>query len=155
MRTNNRQLREAIVALAVLVPLILLGIASAFSGYSAPTEGEWFNSSWNFRIKVEINTTSINATDWPIEIPINFSDMTGNTTLVFDNNSLRVLEYNTTTWKVIHEVPSQFDPELGYHNMTNSFGEIVFNMNGTTPPDSKREMFLVFTTQKIDQRWYQ
>src|SRR3972149_3833284 len=107
----KNQSREIMILLSVSAVLILLGITFAFSGYSEPTEGEWFNTTWNYRIKVEINTTSTNATDWPIEIPINFSDMIGQTRS-FDNNSLRVYEYNSTG-KILREVPSQFDPELG------------------------------------------
>ena len=77
MRGRNFRAAEIqmFLILTFALVLVIFGTAAAFSGYGAPTNGVWFNRSWNYRIRVEINTTSANVTDWPIEIAINFSDV--------------------------------------------------------------------------------
>jgi hypothetical protein len=60
-----------------------------------------------------------NRTDWPIEHAINFTDF--NLQGAFDNNSVRVIEFNSTT-NTSSEVVSQFDKDEDYDNATNAYG---------------------------------
>jgi uncharacterized membrane protein len=146
MIINRKSSGKTKITIALVVGILLLSfglISFAFPGYSAPTEGEWLNTSWHYRMRVEINTTVVNTTDWPLEFWVNFSDMVNDTGFVFDNNSVRVYEYNATG-KMINEIVSQFDPELGYNNTVNAAGDVVFSLNGTTMPITKRIFYVYF-----------
>lgn len=138
-----------IAFLVFVVAAILLNTGFAFPGFSDPTEGEWFNTSWHYRMRVEINSTAVARTDWPVELSLNFSDMLPGGT--FDNNSIRVIEYNNTG-DILHEVPSQFDPGDGYNNVTNAIGEVVFIMNGTTSANTKRIFYVYFDIAENNQK---
>ncbi len=136
-----KRLAAFIIAAALLAgSLMFLNAGAAFSGYGNATSGEWFNTSWHFRSMISINSTVVNRTNWPVEMQINFSDMLpeGN----FDNNSIRVIEYNSTG-SILGEIPSQFDPGDGYSTF-NAVGELVFIMNGTTPTNATRIFYLYF-----------
>ena len=131
------------VALAIVFVLSFALTTFAFGGFSAPTDGEWYNISWQYRQRIEINTTASNVTNWPIEMIVNFTDlMPGGT---FDNNSIRLVEYNLTG-KIMYEVPVQFDKDSGYNNATNAYGEIIFITNGTTQANARRIFYLYFDT---------
>ena len=135
----------ALIAIALTVGFILTFTLAtfAFGGYSDPTDGEWYNISWQYRQRIEINTSAVNVTNWPIEMQINFTDLLPGGT--FDNSSIRLIEYNLTG-KVLHEVPVQFDKDDGYDNATNAYGELIFIMNSTTLPNSKRVFYVYFDT---------
>ncbi len=109
---------------------------------------DWWNFRWNYRINVTIDTTDYIRTDYPIEYIINFtkklSDV-GCSGCIFDNNSVRVIEYNATG-NIIYEISSQFDETYGYNSQTNAVGEVVWILNGTTPPDTKKYFYIYFDT---------
>lgn len=108
----------------------------------------WWNSNWNYRIGITINTTDYNRTNYPIEYSINFTEELSNAcsgTCVFDNNSVRVIEYNETRG-LIQEVNSQFDEASNYNNQTNAIGEVVWLLNKTTLENTKRYYFIYFDT---------
>ncbi len=124
-----------------LVVLTIFGLTHAFGGYSDPTDAEWLNTTWHFRMRVEINTTEINMTDWPVELFMNFTDLIDSGT--FDNNSVRVYEYNSTG-RMLSEITSQFDKGEFYNSTANAVGDVVFLLNGTTMPHSKRIFYIYY-----------
>ncbi|MCX6815330.1 MAG: hypothetical protein NT120_00575, partial [Candidatus Aenigmarchaeota archaeon] len=140
LRQNNAAFYLA-MALFIIAFILVSGITSAFGGYSVPTEGEWYNTSWNYRIKLEINSTAVNRTNWPVEITLNFTNLLPSGT--FDNNSIRVFEYNYSG-KIKYEIPSQFDKDDYYNNVTNALGELVFLMNGTTLANTTRIFYVYY-----------
>jgi hypothetical protein len=104
------------IYLVVVVSLVFIflfyGIAGAFIGFGQPTNGNWYNISWHYRIRIEINTTQYSVVDWPVEKQINFSELMPSGT--FDINSIRVFEY-TEAGLLSQEVPSQFDVDDGFN----------------------------------------
>ena len=108
-------------------------------------QANWWNSSWTFRLNVNL-TCVLNYSNRLIEYPVNFTSLLSQTSVVggnFDNNSIRVLEWIdlTTTY---NEMPSQFDPSSTYNNLTNAVGTLCWVMNGTTLPGTTRYYFIYF-----------
>ena len=108
---------------------------------------DWWNNTWNYRIKLVIENGDYNVTNWPIERDINFTDVLNQLgfTGTFDDNSTRVFEYNSTGG-LLHEMPSQFDKGYAYDSTSNAFGTLVFIMNGTTESNAVRTFFVYFDT---------
>jgi len=117
---------------------------------SIPTSvmaAEWWNSSWYYRIPIEVNTTEYSREDWPIEYYVNFTSILEGLGVSddFDANSTRVFEYNSTG-SLLYEVTSQFDEENNFDSSNNAVGTVVFLMNGTTPSNTKRYYYIYFDT---------
>ncbi len=138
-----------LAVLAILVTsflgLYLLGpsITGMFIGYGQPTDAVWWNTSWNYRIRLDINSTQYSRTNWPVEQEINFTDMLPSGT--FDTNSLRVIEYSQSG-SVIQEVPSQLDQGSNFDTSTNALGTVVFLMNGSTTANANRTFYVYYDT---------
>ena len=168
---KNGILLVALMIFSILIPLVPLINSSAPAilpaelplnnniSYSTSTINyEWWNSSWNYRVRVEINSTVHSRFDQMIELMINFTelfetlDVEGS--LEFDNYSIRVVEYNSTgkmipfnsskTGSEQYVVPSLFDPVWNYDASTNARGEVVWIMNGTTLMNQNRTYFIYF-----------
>jgi uncharacterized membrane protein len=111
---------------------------------------DWWNNSWGYRIKLEIENGDYDVTNWPVERDINFTDVLRQLgdTGTFDGNSTRLLEYNQTGG-VMHELPSHFDPDLYRYDAAGSaFGNAVFIMNGTTENNTRRTFYLYFDIEE-------
>jgi uncharacterized membrane protein len=106
---------------------------------------DWWNYSWKYRMKIEVENGEYNVTNWPIERDVNFTDALGKISVngTFDENSTRLIEYNSTGG-VGYEIPSQFDKNTGYSASENAAGTAIFIMNGTTENNAKRVFFLYF-----------
>jgi len=115
----------------------------AFVGFGNSTNATWYNTSWHYRIRLDINSTTVARANWTIEIRMNFTDQLPSGTL--DNNSIRVVEYNSTG-SVLREIASQFDHDDDYSNATNAVGDLVFIMNGTTAANTKRIFYVYYDT---------
>ena len=119
-------------------------ITGRFVGFGqAQSNFEWWNISWHYRFKLEINSTKYERKDWPIEIKINFTDLLPSGT--FDENSTRVIEYDENG-NVLYELPSQFDKDDNFNPSSNAIGTLVFLMNGTTQANQKRIFFVYYDT---------
>jgi uncharacterized membrane protein len=144
-------------ALAILLAAALvLGIVAVsflqFSGFDiimysgAPKyEDAWWNASWHYRMKIEVNTSVLNRTDWPIERTYNFTQILENLSVsgTFDINSTRMVEYNNSG-AILHELPSQFDVADDFNASANADGELVFILNGTNPESTTRYFYVYF-----------
>lgn len=112
----------------------------------------WWNSSYPYRVAVNVSTNSYDRTDWIVERSLNFSALIYNATgsvKDFDNNSVRVIEY-TSGGSIINSnnnlgLVSQFDPSPGYNSTSNAIGDVVWMLNGTTPASSTRFFYLYFS----------
>ncbi len=133
---------KAIVLICIVVTLFIL-TNIAHTQYTP----KWWNVSWRHRVMLEINSTAYDRTDWPVEWDVNFTQLLNQLSDygTFDNNSLRVIEHNSTGY-ILHEIPSQFDKADNYNASTNAVGTVVFLMNGTTGADTKRYFYLYFDT---------
>ena len=128
----GKKANHLILIIALLT--FLYGVSIGFVGFGSPTNAPWFNVSWHYRLRLEVNATDYIITNWPVEEQINFSDLLKSGT--FDINSTRVFEYSQSG-VLLQEVPSQFDIDENY-NASNAFGTLVFLMNGTTQANNTR-----------------
>ncbi|HLC58893.1 MAG TPA: NEW3 domain-containing protein, partial [archaeon] len=142
---NGRLLLVLVISIALIFALYIIGVrlTGSFIGFGTPqTNFTWWNNSWTYRFRLEINSTQYNRADWPIDQPVNFTDLLPYGT--FDINSTRVIEYNPSTGNVLYEIPSQFDRESVYDATSNAIGTVSFNMNGTTNVNQKRIFYVYY-----------
>ena len=141
---------EKVTVFAILIILVTSfigiyilgsGLTGMFIGFGQPTNAEWWNTSWHYRMRLEVNSTSYDRTDWPVERLINFTDLVPFGT--FDENSTRIFEYDSGG-SVLYEVPSQFDMEDDYDESSNAIGTVVFLMNGTTSANTQRVYYVYY-----------
>jgi hypothetical protein len=127
------------VVVAAVAALLMVGSAAA-------VPADWWNNSYHYRVNVTVNTSLYNRTDWPIEYQINFSNygLKGE----FDNNSVRVIEFNTTD-NTTSEIISQFDKDAGFDNVTNAVGEVVWLINGSRPEYTIIQYFIYFDSSEF------
>ncbi len=128
------------VLISSLYFLNLTRLTGMFIGFGQPQSAEWWNISWQYRFRFEINSTQYNRTDWPIEQQINFTDLLPSGT--FDINSTRVFEYSSGS--ILYEIPSQFEVDENYNATNNAIGTLVFLMNGTTNANTNRTFYVYY-----------
>jgi uncharacterized membrane protein len=131
-----------LISVSILISLVIL---SNNQTLSENYNDEWWNSSWNFRFRIDVNTSDYSRDDWPVEYAVNFTQIleTLNITGEFDNNSIRVIEYNASG-SPLGERIMQFDPYLNYNSTGNADGELLFLLNGTTPNQTTRYFYVYF-----------
>ena len=116
---------------------------------------QWWNSSWRFRIPVEINTTTKTRVNMSVPIKVNFSyylETLGYLGERFDRDSIRVIEYNESGYP-LYEVPYIFiNGSNNYDPVNNAYGWIIFLVNGTTPPNTLRRFYVYFDTIENGQK---
>ncbi|MEM5781962.1 MAG: hypothetical protein QXD43_02060, partial [Candidatus Aenigmatarchaeota archaeon] len=117
-------------------------ISGMFLGFGEPQNAEWWNVSWHYRIRLEINSTQYSRTDWPVELKLNFTDLLPEGT--FDINSTRVFEYSGPN--LLYEVQSQFEIDENFNETNNAIGTLVFLLNGTTNANSNRTFYVYYDT---------
>ena len=104
-----------------------------------PATGEWWNSSWRYRVGVEVDLNGYDRVDWPVEVLIDFRselDSLGDSA-AFDVDSVRVVEYNSSGY-ILGEVKSDFEVEDGER------GHVVFILNGSSGGSSVRDFLIYF-----------
>ncbi|MEE8400934.1 MAG: hypothetical protein V3R86_02115, partial [Candidatus Hydrothermarchaeaceae archaeon] len=129
------------VVVATIVALLIVDTAAAVTF-------DWWNSTWHYQVNVTINTSVYNRTDWPIEQDINFTQRLQDLGRVgaFDNNSVRVIEYNSTG-SALSEIESQFDKGEKYDKNQNAYGKVVWLLNGTRQNDTLLYYQIYFDTE--------
>ncbi len=107
----------------------------------------WWNTSWNYRIPVVINSTNYTRIDKLIELNVNFTDVfknqIGDSGIRLDNKSIRVIEWRQNKSE---EVISQFEEEAYYDSLSNAIGKVIWLMNGTTETNKIRYYYVYFDT---------
>ena len=141
----DRIILVAIVALATLSLLAAFDSEWTFTGLfvgfgTAQPSFEWWNASWHYRFMVNVSTGPYDRTDWVVERDINFTDYLPFGT--FDNNSIRVIEYNSSGG-IVREVPSQFDRNYSYSNTSNAQGTLSFIVNNTVAANQNK-IYMVY-----------
>ncbi|MBN2202770.1 MAG: hypothetical protein JW700_01095 [Candidatus Aenigmarchaeota archaeon] len=119
------------------------GITGMFIGFGQPTDAEWWNVSWNYRARLDINSVQYERENWPVEYDVNFTDLIPSGT--FDINSTRVIEYSQAG-SILYEVPCQFDQAEDFDASSNAVGTLVFLMNGTSSADTNRTFYIYYDT---------
>ncbi|MCK4555143.1 MAG: hypothetical protein KAT83_00915, partial [Candidatus Aenigmarchaeota archaeon] len=132
--------------LVLAIVFILLSLSTLSQTISTPT---WWDTSWNYRVGVEVNTTDYSRFNWPVEVDFNFTDslLQKGSSGTFDINSTRVVEHNSTGG-VMYELASQFDTLAGYDAASNAVGTIIFILNGSNPQNTKRYFYIYFDIEE-------
>ncbi len=108
----------------------------------------WWDGEWRYRTHVKINATSCLLQNTSIPVILNFTaaleeiGVSGE----FDEDSLRVVEQNRTSGEVLHELPFHFHKFANYSAISNAQGILLFKLNGTTPLNTARSVFVYFDT---------
>ncbi len=104
-----------------------------------PATGEWWNSSWRYRVGVEVDLNGYNRVDWPVEVPIDFRDKLDSLgdSAAFDIDSVRVVEYNSSGY-ILGEVKSDFEIKDGEE------GLVIFILNGSSDGSKVRDFLIYF-----------
>ncbi len=137
------EVRFSCTSLAVLCIALFISFLPA-----ASAADQWYNSSWHFRQKLEFNASGFIKQEWPAEIQMNFTELlrqAGSPNTSFDNDSIRVFEYNSSG-SLLNAVPYQFDTPPTYSPENNAVGELVFIINGTTHAYQQRTFYVYFDT---------
>lgn len=137
---------------------ILVCIALAVVGFGALNissqnyDDEWWSENWRYRFKLDVNSSEFYSPnnkkariDWPVEYELNFTNILKelNISGTFDENSTRVIEYNSTG-SILWEVKSQFDKNDSYNASANAVGVLSFLLNGTTQNNTVRYYYVYF-----------
>lgn len=141
----DRLILVALVSLAAMSVVAAFGsgwtFTGLFVGFGSPQPSfEWWNASWHYRFMVNVSTGPYDRTDWVVERDVNFTDYLPFGT--FDNNSIRVIEYNSSGG-IVGEVPSQFDRNYSYSDTSNAQGTLSFIINRTVAANQNR-IYMVY-----------
>jgi hypothetical protein len=109
----------------------------------------WWDTSWKYRVAVDINSTNVTRKNKLIEYEINFTDILVNdlglSGLTFDNNSIRVLEFDNNE---SIEFPSQFKGSSNFNSENDSYGIVYWILNSTTNVDTIRNFYVYFDVEE-------
>ncbi|RKY41417.1 MAG: hypothetical protein DRP85_06410, partial [Candidatus Makaraimicrobium thalassicum] len=108
------------------------------------TDSHWWNDNWNYRSNIIINTSDYPRTKMYISRTINFTQLMNELSIsgTFDNNSIRVIEWNETSqtnteinstvikvsapdpdlWDMSQDTPQPVDFNSGLNYTSNTFG---------------------------------
>jgi len=114
----------------------------------ATTAFAWWNTSWHYRIRLDVNASSLPRLNVTVPVYINMTSWlaTAGISETADRNSTRVIEQNPTTGNVIVEQPSAFFKARNWNAATNATGWLLFFLNGSTPVKGVRTLFVYFDT---------
>ena len=145
----------AIILVIIIISFLtilnkFINLTGYFVGFGPAYKNfEWWNVSWKYRVRVDINASIYDRVDWPIELTLNFTELLPSGT--FDENSIRVIEYSSSG-KILYEIPSQFEEDYNYNASTNAVGTLVFILNGTTQANTKRIFFIYYDSIENGQK---
>ena len=127
---------------------------------SAVIEPVWWNGTWDYRVMVSINATTLTRYDSLFEVWINFTyhfrselDVLSDT---LDFNSIRVIEHDENGNLVVHdnsysgdrqyEVPYSTLKGSNYDNAINAYIRLSWVLHGTTLASKNRSYCIYFDT---------
>ncbi len=133
-----------------LCTLILVGLASLlFASFPASAQSGdiWWDTSWNYRSQIVVESGQYLRTDKPVDIAIDFSQVLTDIgdSGEFDPATIRVVEVDASGTSVVDAgVPFQFDPSDDFDSASNATGRLVFLVNGTTADNTSRNYHVYF-----------
>lgn len=131
--------------LLVSVIIFILALILSINTNQQNTQDIWFNASWHYRIKITVNSGNYDRIEWPVKININFTELLNNKTEegIFNENSLRLFEYDVSG-NLLYAVPFQFIRGNNYNNVSNAYGLLIFQLNGSTSANQNRYYYIYF-----------
>jgi hypothetical protein len=118
----------------VLAAFLFFDIFQFNTAYANPNTRLWWNSNWNYRVSLTVDVGSYERTEKPVEQYLNLTAMLRN---IAHNgnvieNSLRVVEVSPDGDIIDDSLPFQYDA------MTETWGNLVFILTGTTEAGNNR-----------------
>ncbi|MCD4821903.1 MAG: DUF2341 domain-containing protein [Methanococcoides sp.] len=106
---------------------------------------EWWDGDWRYRVYLDVNTSSYNRTDPVVTWNANFTSLLNNPDQTFDDNSIRVIEYDSIG-NILGERTSQLIKENSYDASNNAVGDVIWILNGSTLSNTSRYYYAYFDT---------
>jgi hypothetical protein len=133
------------ISLIVLL-LLLLFFTSQLASAITSDSFQWWDTSRPYRVSVTVNTMDYERYEKPVEVSLNFTQLlsTLGQTGILDENSIRVIETDSTGVILNAAVLFQFDKDPGFNAATRAAGTIVFIMDGTTQSNVNRHYHIYF-----------
>jgi len=128
------------ISLASVIFFLILFSGISY-GFEINPSSEWWNITYNYRLALNVSAGSVNRSNSPIEMDLNFTSILGSGE--FDNKSIRVIEYNSSGY-MLGERTSQFDKGGNYNASSNAVGTIMWLLNGSTENDTQRYFYVYF-----------
>lgn len=117
-----------------------------FDGWSVEGDGNWWDSGWDYRLKVSVAANGTARQNKPAEANVNFTQVLNalGKSGTFDPNSVRVVEVNGSGAVVDANVPFQFDKASDFNANSKAAGTVVWIMKGNTAAGATRHYHIYF-----------
>lgn len=121
-------------------------VASAPVTVTVGAVAPWWNTTWPYRVEVDVNAQGVARSDKVAEADINFTKLMESfgEPGVFDPTTIRVVEIGPTGAVIDDDILAQFQGGAGYNTATNAQGTVVFRMDGTTAATATRRFHVYF-----------
>ena len=130
--------------------IIIAGILMTGYASGSLAAGSWWDSNWNYRVPLTVNTGDYQRSDRPVEVAIGFTSFLASVDLLanFDVNSIRVHEVDVNGEILLPEnISFQFDPAADFNALNNAQGTLVFLLNGNTTVQTNRYFHVYFDVE--------
>jgi hypothetical protein len=116
---------------------------------SPPQTGGWWDSNWNYRTSLTVNSGDYERFNKPAEIAINFSDYLSpdDASTAFDLNSIRVHEIDASGQIISENISYQFDLSVDYNALTKADGTLIFLLSNNTAAQTERYFQVYFDVE--------
>ena len=127
----------------------LLVVTVFFSFISISHAANWWDSNWNYRASLTVNSGDYERFNKPAEIAINFSDYLSpdDASTAFDLNSIRVHEVDTSGQIISENISYQFDPAVDFNALTKADGILIFLLSNNTTAQTERYFQVYFDVE--------
>ena len=116
---------------------------------SPPQTGGWWDSNWNYRASLTVNSGDYERFNKPAEIAINFTNYlsSGDISTSFDLNSIRVHEVDASGQIITQNIPFQFDLAIDYSALNKADGTLIFLLSNSTSVQTERYFHVYFDVE--------
>ncbi len=117
-----------------------------FDSWGMDGDGAWWDSGWDYRLKVSVAAAGTARQNKPAEANVNFTQVLnalGKSGAV-DPNSVRVVEVNAGGNVIDANVPLQFDKASDFNANSKAAGTVVWIMKGNTAAGATRHYHIYF-----------
>jgi uncharacterized lipoprotein YddW (UPF0748 family) len=147
--SRSRTFLSAVLILTSLV-LITAGCTTAAmsNNLGLPPAFPWWDKQWKYRVRTTLVSHSLVDGDFAASSPVDFSSLLtriGISQFIFDEQSIRVVEYDITGEIIDEAVPFEFNNNL---NKGTTVGTITIAVKGLTMPDVKRTYYIYFDSSE-------
>ena len=103
---------------------------------------QWWNNAWTYRVLVKLDAGSLERTDYPVELALDFTKLLreAGESGTFNPLSVRVVEAG-------RELPSQFDRAAKFDALHHAAGNVAWIANGRTAAKTTRHFGIYFDTR--------